>query len=214
MQSAMQSSIGLALCLGYGLAHGLQLNCRAVAPLAATTRRTGVAPPQGRSRRSLVARRCAGCLMKLHDDGVLGVGVIGAGRIGMVHLEALSSCESAKAVIISNPTVSKAQAAAARYKLEHSTCDYMEVINHPEVEAVWICSPSAFHADQIKACAAAGKHVFCYVEAKACMAGQGGGLAEAGQSRGSLGHNLALQEASGEPAGRWLSCLVLHTGLL
>jgi hypothetical protein len=27
--------------------------------------------------------------------------------------------------------------------------------------AVWICSPSQFHADQIKACAAAGKHVFC-----------------------------------------------------
>ena len=26
---------------------------------------------------------------------------------------------------------------------------------------VWICSPSLFHADQIKACAAAGKHVFC-----------------------------------------------------
>merc|ERR1711957_319204 len=25
----------------------------------------------------------------------------------------------------------------------------------------WICSPSLFHADQIKACAAAGKHVFC-----------------------------------------------------
>jgi myo-inositol 2-dehydrogenase/D-chiro-inositol 1-dehydrogenase len=26
---------------------------------------------------------------------------------------------------------------------------------------VWICSPSQFHADQIKECAAAGKHVFC-----------------------------------------------------
>ena len=37
----------------------------------------------------------------------------------------------------------------------------MQVINHPDVEAVWICSPSSFHADQIKACAAAGKHVFC-----------------------------------------------------
>ena len=33
------------------------------------------------------------------------------------------------------------------------------MINDPEVEAVWICSPSQFHADQIKACAAAGKHV-------------------------------------------------------
>ena len=150
----MQSSIGLAMFLGYGLAHGLQLDGRVVAPL-------GVAPPPQGRRRSLISRRCAGCLMRLHDDGVLGVGVIGAGRIGMVHLEALSSCESAKAVIISNPTVSKAQAAAARYKLEHFTCDFMEVINHPEVEAVWICSPSAFHADQIKACAAAGKHVFC-----------------------------------------------------
>jgi predicted dehydrogenase len=26
---------------------------------------------------------------------------------------------------------------------------------------VWICSPSQFHAEQIKACARAGKHVFC-----------------------------------------------------
>jgi len=89
------------------------------------------------------------------------VGVIGAGRIGLVHLEALSSCESAKAVIISNPTVSKAESAAVKYKLDHFTADAHEVITHPDVEAVWICSPSAFHADQIKACAAAGKHVFC-----------------------------------------------------
>ena len=92
--------------------------------------------------------------MRLNDDGVLGVGVIGAGRIGLVHLEALSSCESARAVIISNPTVSKAEAAAAKFKLDHFTADATEVINHPEVEAVWICSPSQFHADQIKACAA------------------------------------------------------------
>ena len=101
------------------------------------------------------------CRMKLSDDGVLGVGVIGAGRIGLVHLEALSSCESAKAVIISNPTVSKAEAAALKYKLEHFTRDFNEVIHHPDVEAVWICSPSQFHAEQIKACAAAGKHIFC-----------------------------------------------------
>ena len=37
----------------------------------------------------------------------------------------------------------------------------MDVITDPDVEAVWICSPSQFHADQIKACAANGKHVFC-----------------------------------------------------
>ena len=99
--------------------------------------------------------------MKLADDGVLGVGVIGAGRIGLVHLEALSSCENARAVIVSNPTISKAEAAAIKYKLDHFTSDPDVVINHPEVEAAWICSPSQFHAEQIKARLAAGKHVFC-----------------------------------------------------
>ena len=94
-------------------------------------------------------------------DGVLGVGVIGAGRIGIVHLEALAQCETANAVIISNPTVSKAEAACKKYKLQDFSGDAMDVINHPDVEAVWICSPSQFHADQIKACAAAGKHIFC-----------------------------------------------------
>lgn len=37
----------------------------------------------------------------------------------------------------------------------------MEVINDPDVQAVWVCSPSQFHADQIKAAAKAGKHIFC-----------------------------------------------------
>ena len=46
---------------------------------------------------------------------VVNVGVIGAGRIGLVHLEALSQCQDAKCVIISNPTVSKAENAAKQY---------------------------------------------------------------------------------------------------
>ena len=41
------------------------------------------------------------------------------------------------------------------------TDDAMDVITDPEVDAVWICSPSQFHAEQIKAAAANGKHVFC-----------------------------------------------------
>lgn len=95
------------------------------------------------------------------DKGTLNVGVIGAGRIGLVHLEAIANTAEAKAVIISNPTVSKAEAAAANYPGLIATSSADDVINHPDVEAVWICSPSQFHAQQIKACADAGKHVFC-----------------------------------------------------
>merc|ERR1712157_395079 len=64
-------------------------------------------------------------------------------------------------VVVSNPTVTKAEAAAKQFGVPKYTSDAMEVITDPEVDAVWICSPSSFHAEQIKACAANGKHVFC-----------------------------------------------------
>eukprot|EP00957_Ditylum_brightwellii_P202127 15328710-Ditylum_brightwellii.AAC.1 len=89
------------------------------------------------------------------------VGVIGCGRIGLVHLGAITKAPNVKPVIVSNPTVSKAEAAAKQYGVDRFSSDAMDVITDPEVDAVWICSPSQFHADQIKACAANGKHVFC-----------------------------------------------------
>lgn len=51
--------------------------------------------------------------------------------------------------------------AASTFGVPRFTADAMDVITDPDVDAVWICSPSSFHADQIKACAANGKHVFC-----------------------------------------------------
>ena len=58
------------------------------------------------------------------DKGTLNVGVVGAGRIGLVHLEALAATAEAKPIIISNPTVSKAEAAAAKYPgMEFSASD-------------------------------------------------------------------------------------------
>ena len=53
------------------------------------------------------------------------------------------------------------KAAAAQYNIPRFSDDAMDVITDPEVDAVWICSPSQYHADQIKACAANKKDVFC-----------------------------------------------------
>eukprot|EP00548_Thalassiothrix_antarctica_P001266 CAMPEP_0194141984 /NCGR_PEP_ID=MMETSP0152-20130528/11313_1 /TAXON_ID=1049557 /ORGANISM="Thalassiothrix antarctica, Strain L6-D1" /LENGTH=412 /DNA_ID=CAMNT_0038840777 /DNA_START=251 /DNA_END=1489 /DNA_ORIENTATION=- len=89
------------------------------------------------------------------------VGVIGAGRIGLVHLEAITKAPGVTPVIISNPTVSKAEKAAKQFNLPQFTADAMDVIKDPDVDAVWICSPSQFHAEQIKAAAAEGKDIFC-----------------------------------------------------
>merc|ERR1719291_389684 len=89
------------------------------------------------------------------------VGVIGCGRIGLVHLGAITKSPNVTPVIVSNPTVSKAEAAAAQYGVPKFTSDAMDVITDPDVDAVWICSPSQYHAEQIKACAANKKDVFC-----------------------------------------------------
>jgi len=98
---------------------------------------------------------------KENDSRDVKVGVIGCGRIGLVHLEAITKAPNVTPVIVSNPTVSKAEKAAAQYGVARFTSEAMDVITDPEVDAVWICSPSSFHAEQIKACAANGKDIFC-----------------------------------------------------
>jgi predicted homoserine dehydrogenase-like protein len=49
---------------------------------------------------------------------MINVGVIGCGRIGLVHLEAICKAPGVKAVIVSNPTISKAEAGKYRPRKE------------------------------------------------------------------------------------------------
>ena len=46
------------------------------------------------------------------ETKTINVGVIGCGRIGLVHLEAITKAPGVRPVIVSNPTVSKAEAGA------------------------------------------------------------------------------------------------------
>jgi predicted dehydrogenase len=95
------------------------------------------------------------------ETSMVKVGVVGCGRIGMLHIEALTKAPGVLPIICSNPTIERARKAAEKFKLKEYCADADDVITHPEVEAVWICSPSQFHAEQIIACAKHGKHVFC-----------------------------------------------------
>jgi len=113
------------------------------------------------STRAFSSRSSLSMNIEAVDTQDIRVGVIGCGRIGIVHLGAITKAPNVSATIVSNPTVSKAEAAAKQFGVPKFTDDAMEVITSPNVDAVWICSPSQFHAEQIKACAANGKHVFC-----------------------------------------------------
>jgi predicted dehydrogenase len=103
--------------------------------------------------------------MDLHLEDAkqpIGVGIVGCGRIGIVHLETLRRCPKAKVVSIGGSSKEDTvRALAGKYNVPHYSKDANEVIRHPSVQAVWICSPSQYHAQQIRLAAELGKDIFC-----------------------------------------------------
>jgi len=92
----------------------------------------------------------------------LKLGVIGAGRIGKVHIATLvQSVPQAVVVAIADVNLNTADEVAKTFGITSVYSNYMDVINHPEVEAVVICSPTDTHARYIEDSAKAGKHIFC-----------------------------------------------------
>jgi myo-inositol 2-dehydrogenase / D-chiro-inositol 1-dehydrogenase len=92
----------------------------------------------------------------------LKIGVIGAGRIGKVHTATLvQSVPQAEVIAIADTNVDQARKVAGIHGIQSVFSNYREVILHPEVEAVVICSPTDTHAAYIVEAAGAGKHIFC-----------------------------------------------------
>jgi myo-inositol 2-dehydrogenase/D-chiro-inositol 1-dehydrogenase len=92
----------------------------------------------------------------------LKLGVIGTGRIGKVHIATLvQSVPQAEVIAIADINLDAANEVAKEFGIKNVFNNYSGVINHPEVEAVVICSPTDTHAEYIVAAAKAGKHIFC-----------------------------------------------------
>ena len=92
----------------------------------------------------------------------LTCGVIGAGRIGQLHAKHLSHrTAQAELIMISDIAEHAArQCAEECHGVPYST-DYHDILNHPDIQAVFICSSTDTHARMIEEAAAAGKHIFC-----------------------------------------------------
>ena len=85
--------------------------------------------------------------------------ILGAGRIGQVHARALAQIPEAELAAIHDPVLDGALKVA-----EHTPTAILEIdeiLADDSITAVAICTPTSFHADQIEACAKAGKAIFC-----------------------------------------------------
>ena len=91
------------------------------------------------------------------------VGIIGAGRIGKVHLESISyHVKNATVVAMADPFMNdETESFIKEFGVEKIYKDYKEIINDPEIDAVLVCSSTDTHAPISIEAIEAGKHVFC-----------------------------------------------------
>jgi myo-inositol 2-dehydrogenase/D-chiro-inositol 1-dehydrogenase len=92
----------------------------------------------------------------------LRFGVIGAGRIGQLHARHLSHrIARADLVMVSDVVEEAARRCAQECRIAQCSRDYHDILQHPDIEAVLICSSTDTHAQIIEEAASAGKHIFC-----------------------------------------------------
>ncbi len=92
----------------------------------------------------------------------LNIGIIGAGRIGKVHMQSITyNVPSAKVLGITDVFKDGLQELADKYGIEKVYNDYKEMLADKDIDAVLVCSSTDTHADISIEAAQAGKHIFC-----------------------------------------------------
>jgi predicted dehydrogenase len=89
-------------------------------------------------------------------------GVLGAARIAIHHvIPALQQVASAELVAIASRDLDKAKDAAAHFGIPKAFSSYEELLDDPDVDAVYIPLPNSLHAPWTIRAAEAGVHVLC-----------------------------------------------------
>lgn len=91
------------------------------------------------------------------------IGVIGAGRIGKVHIRNISLFVPDLTIkTVADPFMNdKTAAYVKQFGIENVTKDAKDILQDPEIEAVVIASSTNTHAQFIIESAKAGKNIFC-----------------------------------------------------
>ncbi|WP_165849969.1 inositol 2-dehydrogenase [Listeria kieliensis] len=89
----------------------------------------------------------------------LNVGMIGAGRVAQVHLGNLKQMKDIKVKTICD--IFAEDSWKERFSVENVTKEAADIFNDPEIDAVFICTPTDTHTDLTIQAANAGKHIFC-----------------------------------------------------
>lgn len=92
----------------------------------------------------------------------LNIGIIGAGRIGKVHMQSITyNVPTARVLGITDVFKDGLQELADKYGIPKIYESYKDMLADEEIDAVLVCSSTDTHADISIEAAKAGKHIFC-----------------------------------------------------
>ena len=89
----------------------------------------------------------------------IGIGIIGAGFMGMLHARALSQLADVRVLSVSDPALKKAPILPGQSEAIRLYPDHKELLANPEVQAVVIATPEYLHRQAVEDATAAGKHI-------------------------------------------------------
>lgn len=95
-------------------------------------------------------------------DYRLRIGMIGAGGIAETrHLPNLKKFGGVRLIAVANRSMESGRRAAEKYGFTRTYAHWKEVVDDPQVEAVFICTPPYLHREISCYALERGKHVFC-----------------------------------------------------
>lgn len=102
-------------------------------------------------------------------EKIYNIGIIGFGFMGKTHAYSYLSIPfyydpppiKAKLFGVCTSNEITAQKAKEKFGFEFATTKFKDLIDHPKIDIIHICSPNIFHKEQLICAIKAGKHIYC-----------------------------------------------------
>jgi myo-inositol 2-dehydrogenase/D-chiro-inositol 1-dehydrogenase/scyllo-inositol 2-dehydrogenase (NAD+) len=91
----------------------------------------------------------------------INVGIIGVGKAGFLFGMAVRNSRNGRVAALAAGTEAEAKAAGEKLEVERCTGNWRDLLDDPQVQAIFVASPTNLHAEMVIAAARAGKHVLC-----------------------------------------------------
>lgn len=97
----------------------------------------------------------------MQSDGTLRWGILGTGNIARALAKAVIGSSTGTLVGVGSRTLEAADKFGEEFDIPHRYDSYQELVDDPEVQAIYISLPNHLHAEWTIKCAQAGKHILC-----------------------------------------------------